>query len=74
MASFVFISGAGGMAWYWHQVVPLSARLGTDPSRLIYRATNNEVTLFSSLSRLRASQRLLFARAPPCERLCSSTR
>jgi pimeloyl-ACP methyl ester carboxylesterase len=23
MASFVFVPGAGGMAWYWHRVVPL---------------------------------------------------
>jgi hypothetical protein len=23
MATFVFIPGAGGVAWYWHRVVPL---------------------------------------------------
>jgi len=23
MASFVLVPGAGGMAWYWHRVVPL---------------------------------------------------
>src|SRR5271165_6722324 len=26
MASFVLIPGAGGMAWYWHRVVPLLER------------------------------------------------
>ncbi|HXN31461.1 MAG TPA: alpha/beta fold hydrolase [Polyangiaceae bacterium] len=28
MASFVLIPGAGGMAWYWHRVVPLLALAG----------------------------------------------
>src|SRR5690348_17763884 len=28
MASFVLIPGAGGMAWYWHPVVPLIEAAG----------------------------------------------
>jgi pimeloyl-ACP methyl ester carboxylesterase len=28
--SFVLIPGAGGMAWYWHRVVPLLAEAGHD--------------------------------------------
>src|SRR5690242_12441902 len=28
MASFVLIPGAGGMAWYWHRVVPLLRAAG----------------------------------------------
>jgi hypothetical protein len=28
MASFVFVPGAGGMAWYWHRVVPLISAVG----------------------------------------------
>jgi pimeloyl-ACP methyl ester carboxylesterase len=28
MASFVFVTGAGGMAWYWHRVVPLISAVG----------------------------------------------
>src|SRR5215472_15169194 len=28
MASFVLVPGAGGMAWYWHRVVPLIAAAG----------------------------------------------
>src|SRR5689334_3253661 len=28
MATFVLIPGAGGMAWYWHRVVPLIRRSG----------------------------------------------
>jgi pimeloyl-ACP methyl ester carboxylesterase len=31
MASFVLIPGAGGMAWYWHRVVPLIRAAGHDP-------------------------------------------
>ena len=31
MASFVLIPGAGGMAWYWHQAVPLIRAVGHDP-------------------------------------------
>jgi pimeloyl-ACP methyl ester carboxylesterase len=30
MASFVLIPGAGGMAWYWHRVVPLIEAAGHD--------------------------------------------
>jgi pimeloyl-ACP methyl ester carboxylesterase len=30
MASFVLIPGAGGVAWYWHRVVPLLARAKHD--------------------------------------------
>jgi pimeloyl-ACP methyl ester carboxylesterase len=30
MASFVLIPGAGGMAWYWHRVVPLIRAAGHD--------------------------------------------
>jgi hypothetical protein len=26
--SFILISGAGGMAWYWHRVVPLLEQAG----------------------------------------------
>jgi pimeloyl-ACP methyl ester carboxylesterase len=28
MASFAFVPGAGGMAWYWHRVVPLVRAAG----------------------------------------------
>ncbi|MBR1087147.1 hypothetical protein JQ621_06615 [Bradyrhizobium manausense] len=28
MATFVLVPGAGGMAWYWHRVVPLIRRSG----------------------------------------------
>jgi pimeloyl-ACP methyl ester carboxylesterase len=31
MASFVLIPGAGGMAWYWHRVVPLIRAAGHEP-------------------------------------------
>jgi pimeloyl-ACP methyl ester carboxylesterase len=31
MASFVLIPGAGGMAWYWHQVIPLLRAAGHEP-------------------------------------------
>lgn len=31
MASFVLVPGAGGMAWYWHRVVPLIRAAGHDP-------------------------------------------
>jgi pimeloyl-ACP methyl ester carboxylesterase len=31
MASFVLIPGAGGMAWYWHRVVPLLRVAGHEP-------------------------------------------
>ncbi len=30
MASFVLVPGAGGMAWYWHRVVPLIRAAGHD--------------------------------------------
>src|SRR5262249_32167844 len=30
MASFVLIPGAGGIAWYWHRVVPLLEASGHD--------------------------------------------
>jgi pimeloyl-ACP methyl ester carboxylesterase len=30
MATFVFIPGAGGVAWYWHRVVPLIDEAGHD--------------------------------------------
>jgi pimeloyl-ACP methyl ester carboxylesterase len=30
MASFVLVPGAGGVAWYWHRVVPLLERAGHD--------------------------------------------
>jgi pimeloyl-ACP methyl ester carboxylesterase len=30
MASFVLVPGAGGMAWYWHRVVPLLRAAGHD--------------------------------------------
>jgi len=30
VASFVLIPGAGGVAWYWHRVVPLLTALGHD--------------------------------------------
>jgi hypothetical protein len=28
MASFVLVPGSGGMAWYWHRVVPLIRAAG----------------------------------------------
>src|ERR1700758_4861325 len=28
MASFVLVPGAGGMAWYWHRLVPLLRAAG----------------------------------------------
>src|SRR5260370_38083588 len=31
MASFVLVPGAGGMAWYWHRVVPLIRAAGNEP-------------------------------------------
>src|SRR5690349_19916960 len=31
MASFVLVPGAGGMAWYWHRVVPLIVAAGHKP-------------------------------------------
>jgi alpha/beta hydrolase family protein len=31
MASFVLVPGAGGMAWYWHRVVPLIRAAGHQP-------------------------------------------
>jgi pimeloyl-ACP methyl ester carboxylesterase len=31
MASFVLVPGAGGMAWYWHRVVPLIGAAGHEP-------------------------------------------
>ena len=31
MATFVFVPGAGGMAWYWHRVVPLIRAAGHEP-------------------------------------------
>jgi pimeloyl-ACP methyl ester carboxylesterase len=31
MASFVLVPGAGGMAWYWHRVVPLIRAAGHEP-------------------------------------------
>jgi hypothetical protein len=31
MASFVLVPGAGGMAWYWHRVVPLIGVAGHEP-------------------------------------------
>jgi pimeloyl-ACP methyl ester carboxylesterase len=31
MVSFVLIPGAGGMAWYWHRVVPLIRAAGYEP-------------------------------------------
>ena len=31
MASFVLIPGAGGMAWYWHRLVPLIRAAGHEP-------------------------------------------
>ena len=31
MASFVLVPGAGGMAWYWHRVVPLIRVAGHEP-------------------------------------------
>src|ERR1700735_4301969 len=31
MASFVLVPGAGGMAWYWHRVVPLLRVAGHEP-------------------------------------------
>jgi pimeloyl-ACP methyl ester carboxylesterase len=31
MASFVLVPGAGGMAWYWHRVIPLIRAAGHDP-------------------------------------------
>jgi pimeloyl-ACP methyl ester carboxylesterase len=31
MASFVLIPGAGGMAWYWHRVVPLIQAANHEP-------------------------------------------
>jgi pimeloyl-ACP methyl ester carboxylesterase len=30
MATFVFVPGAGGVAWYWHRVVPLLEEAGHD--------------------------------------------
>jgi hypothetical protein len=35
MATFVFVPGAGGVAWYWHRVLPLLERSGARgvPSR-----------------------------------------
>jgi pimeloyl-ACP methyl ester carboxylesterase len=30
MADFVFVPGAGGVAWYWHRVVPLLEEAGHD--------------------------------------------
>ena len=31
MASFALVPGAGGMAWYWHRVVPLIRAAGHEP-------------------------------------------
>lgn len=31
MASFVLVPGAGGMAWYWHRVIPLIRAAGHEP-------------------------------------------
>jgi len=31
VASFVLVPGAGGMAWYWHRVVPLVRAAGHEP-------------------------------------------
>lgn len=31
MASFVLVPGAGGMAWYWHRIVPLIRAAGHEP-------------------------------------------
>jgi pimeloyl-ACP methyl ester carboxylesterase len=31
MATFVLVPGAGGMAWYWHRVVPLIRAAGHEP-------------------------------------------
>jgi len=31
MASFVLVPGAGGMAWYWHRVVPIIRAPGHEP-------------------------------------------
>ena len=31
MASFVLVPGAGGMAWYWHRMVPLIRAAGHEP-------------------------------------------
>ena len=31
MALFVLVPGAGGMAWYWHRVVPLVRAAGHEP-------------------------------------------
>jgi len=31
MASFVLVPGAGGMAWYWHRVVPIIRAAGHEP-------------------------------------------
>jgi pimeloyl-ACP methyl ester carboxylesterase len=31
MPSFVLVPGAGGMAWYWHRVVPLIRAAGHEP-------------------------------------------
>jgi len=30
MPSFILIPGAGGMAWYWHRVVPLLEQAGSE--------------------------------------------
>ena len=31
MTSFVLVPGAGGMAWYWHRMVPLIRAAGHEP-------------------------------------------
>jgi hypothetical protein len=38
MSMFVLIPGAGGVAWYWHLVVPLQERAGHDAIAVDLRA------------------------------------
>jgi pimeloyl-ACP methyl ester carboxylesterase len=45
MASFVLVPGAGGMAWYWHRVVPLIRAAGHEPIAVDLPGDDSQVGL-----------------------------
>jgi pimeloyl-ACP methyl ester carboxylesterase len=45
MASFVLVPGAGGMAWYWHHVVPLIRAAGHEPIAVDLPGDDSQVGL-----------------------------
>ncbi|WP_291574852.1 alpha/beta hydrolase [Bradyrhizobium sp.] len=45
MATFILVPGAGGMAWYWHRVVPLIRAAGHEPVAVDLPGDNRQAGL-----------------------------